>query len=267
MATFDNQADDVLRPLFAAYRADTMRAVRPAGALAARRGHRRWRSSRLIAAASAGAALVLLVVGGGYVTFHRSSPPLSVTSSPTPQGVPPVPPDGPSPSGPSADRPPSGPTTGGAVPGQHPGTPASPAGTPRCHSSGLAVSRGGSDGAMGQIYTDIVLRNTSGRACYLSGAPRIQAVDAAGRLLPTTVGSVGPAAHRVVLRPDASGYAVFRTAQPDLVNNATAPCTPAATALLVTPPAETISLRLAGPWAVCDAAIGAITATPQAPAG
>lgn len=271
MATFDNQFDDFLRPLFTDYRRDTMDRLRPAGALAARRGYQHWRTSRLAAVGVATAAAVLLAAGGGYLVLHRSGQPLPVTGSSTPPSAPSATPGGSPTAAPTTAEPPA--ATAAPSRSQQPGPGAPPPashdqqGTPQCHSSGLSVSRQGSDGAMGQVYTNIVLRNVSDRSCYLAGRPTLRAVDAAGQVLPATVGDTGSGGGRVVLRPGASGYALFKTSQPDLMEGAGAPCKPPAAALLVTPPGETESLRLAGPWSFCSPAIGGIEATPPVPIG
>jgi hypothetical protein len=265
VATFDNQADDFLRPLFADYRRDTMDRLRPAGALAARRGYQHWRTSRLAAAGVATAAVVLLAAGGGYLVFHRSGQPLPVTGAPTPRSTPPTTPGGSPTVAPTTAQPPA--ATGSPSHGQPPGPAAPPpashgqSGTPQCHSSGLSISKQAMDGAMGQIYTTIALTNTSGQPCHLAGRPTIRAVDAADKVLPATVGDNGPGGVRVELRAGQSGYFLFQTAQPDLVEGG-APCKPPAAALLVTPPGETGSLRLPGPWGVCDASVTAVQATP-----
>jgi hypothetical protein len=265
VATFDNQSDDFLRPLFTDYRRDTMDRLRPAGALAARRGYQRWRTSRLAAVGLATAAVVLLAAGGGYLVFHRSGQPLPVTGSPTPQSAPPTPPGGSPTATPTTAQPPA--ATGGPSHGQQSGPGAPPPtshgqpDTPRCHSSGLSVSRQAVDGAMGQIYTTIALTNTSSQPCQLAGRPTIRAVDAADKVLPATVRANGPDGVRVVLRAGQSGYFLFQTAQPEMVGGG-APCKPPAAALLVTPPGETASLRLLGPWGVCDALVSAVEATP-----
>jgi hypothetical protein len=241
-----------------------MNRLRPAGALAARRGYQRWRASRLIAAGVATGAAVLLAAGGGYAVFHRSGQPLPVTGSPTPQSVPPTSPSGSPTAGPATAQPPT--ATGGPSPGRQP-VPAAPSTshgqsvTPQCHSSALSISKQAGDGAMGQIYTTIALTNISAQPCHLSGRPTIRAVDAAGKVLPATVGDDGPVGPQVTLRPGQSGYFLFHTAQPDLVGGG-APCVPPAAALLVTPPGDTASLRLPGAWGVCAASVGPVQATP-----
>jgi len=98
---FDEEADKVLRRLFANLREETVVLVRPPGALAARRSAERRYRDRLLAFAGV-FALLLAGAGGGYaLTGERAAPAPGgqPSASPTPsprsgEGVPSLPPTG-----------------------------------------------------------------------------------------------------------------------------------------------------------------------------
>lgn len=76
---------------------------------------------------------------------------------------------------------------------------------PDCAPAALSVTTGASNGAAGTVYTTLVLRNRSSKACRLSGTPAAQPVLRTG----TTVTSAGPLAKPIAF-PSRGGSVVIR---------------------------------------------------------
>jgi len=134
---------------------------------------------------------------------------------------------------------------------------------PRCHTSGLRVSFGGSNGAAGHIEADVVFRNTSGHTCFVYGYPGFGLENARHRALRSLVvwGSTfarrDPKPHRVVL---AQGRAAFANlAWSDVPHSSGGDCVKAAF-LEVTPPDERAFHRLRFNGVACDRGLLAATA-------
>jgi hypothetical protein len=125
----------------------------------------------------------------------------------------------------------------------------------RCHTSGLHVSFGLSNGAAGRIEQDVIFRNTSGRTCSVYGYPGLGLESARHRVLRSRVvwGSTfarrDPKPHRVVLAPGRAAYS--NIAWSDVPHSAGGDCVKAAF-LEVTPPDERAFRRLRFPQVACD---------------
>ena len=122
-----------------------------------------------------------------------------------------------------------------------------------CALTDLAISLGApfAPGAPGVVQRPIVFKNTGSAACFTVGWPGVAVLGSGGAqfLQAERTGAKGP---QVTLQPGASASALltvvtFRAA-PD---STTAPC-PAAPNLLVTPPDDTHSARIAFGSAVCE---------------
>jgi hypothetical protein len=94
-------------------------------------------------------------------------------------------------------------------------TPAPPSAAAACGAGDLGGSFAevpGSAGA-GQISYALTLTNSSGSACFVSGLPQLQLLDAQGGALPTSVSAAQPGqgtAAKIVLQPGASAQAEAR---------------------------------------------------------
>ncbi|MEU4092896.1 DUF4232 domain-containing protein [Streptomyces sp. NPDC026673] len=220
---------------------------------AAARG--RGSSFRLVALPAGGLLLAAALSGCGHAgggaaasaphTLPGSAVPASgdpVTGGPAsgdPGGSPAAsagPPKGTPLSGSAAStRPPASgttPTTGsGSVPGG------------RCHTTDLKASIGANNPGAGQENFPIVLTNRSGHTCTVYGFPGVAFVDGAGRQV-----TVDPERatdlprQRVSLAPGASAWSAMSFSNPAITGVTTV--TPAA--VLVTPPDETLALKV--PW-------------------
>lgn len=128
-------------------------------------------------------------------------------------------------------------------------------GTPSCTASNLKVTNGGSQGAAGSVYTDIVFTNISGHTCDTSGYPGASLLTRSGR-------QVGAAATHpinqlpmlVTLAPGAKAHATLRVV--DAGNYPRSVCRPVPTAWLrINPPVigpnPTRSVRLRYPSTGC----------------
>ena len=105
------------------------------------------------------------------------------SSGTEPTAAPPSATPGPAPT--LSPEPASPPTTSIATPA----SPAQPAGTPeRCTTAELTGSLGPAEGAAGSVYRTLLLTNTGGRACELTGFPGVSYVTGDGGQ------QVGPAA-------------------------------------------------------------------------
>ena len=116
----------------------------------------------------------------------------------------------------------------------------------RCHTADLAVEVGQSDSGMGHTGLNLALVNRSSHFCGIYGYGGVQLLDAAGAGLPTQQVRGGPAPQLIMLRPGGRAYSsltwVFSPEAP--------PCSGSAF-LLVTPPEETLSIRVAFSHTVC----------------
>jgi hypothetical protein len=155
------------------------------------------------------------------------------------------------PNGPPAGNPPASRQSAGA------GTPAPGGGqagggtpqTDRCHTSGLALlSVGPSNGAAGNIYQELGLRNNSPNACWVYGFVGAAILDPGGKPLPTNVlrdtgGRWFPFAHVGTYTVAPGATAPFWMHWSDVPVGSLPACT-TGTGLLVTPPDETTQLRM-----------------------
>jgi len=132
-------------------------------------------------------------------------------------------------------------STGDAVGNRPPPTELS-----RCHTADLAVEVGQSDSGMGHTGLNLALVNRSTHVCRVFGHGGVQLLNAAGAALPTQQVRGGPAPQLIMLRPGDRAYSsltwVFSPEAP--------PCAGSAF-LLVTPPDETESIRVAFSHTVC----------------
>ncbi|MEU9238612.1 DUF4232 domain-containing protein [Streptomyces sp. NPDC048385] len=137
-------------------------------------------------------------------------------------------------------------TGGGSSTGSTKTGSATAAGT-RCHTSDLSASVGANNPGAGQENFPIVLTNKSGRTCTVRGYPGAAFVNASGTQLgPDPERESGSTAATVTLKPGQSAWAGLTFSNPEVSGAKTA--TPAA--LLVTPPDERDSLKVAWTGAV-----------------
>ncbi|MFF7534464.1 DUF4232 domain-containing protein [Streptomyces bobili] len=119
---------------------------------------------------------------------------------------------------------------------------ASPATTARCRTSDLRASIGPNDPGAGQENFEVILTNGSGRTCTVYGFPGIAFVDGAGEAVtPDPERATGQEQPTVTLKPGASAWSALTFTNPEVTGVTTV--TPAA--VLVTPPDETASIRVA----------------------
>ncbi|MGW3248545.1 DUF4232 domain-containing protein [Streptomyces sp. NPDC001070] len=113
----------------------------------------------------------------------------------------------------------------------------------RCHSSDLKASIGRNDPGAGQENFPIVLTNRSGHTCTLYGFPGVAFVNSAGQQVTVDPErATGQPKQRVSLAPGASAWSAMSFSNPAITGVTTV--TPAA--VLITPPDETVSLKV--PW-------------------
>jgi hypothetical protein len=134
-----------------------------------------------------------------------------------------------------------------------------------CQSSGLSFSIGQGNGAAGTIEEPVIMTNTSGSACTLSGYPGMQLYDAAGAI-PTNVvrGGVtfgtaaanGPVA-TVTLAPN--GTAQFTLHYSDVPVDNESSC-PTSTTAHITPPNDLASATV--PLAIAPCGMGTVHVSP-----
>jgi Protein of unknown function (DUF4232) len=135
------------------------------------------------------------------------------------------------------------------------------ASAPACTSSSLGGSFAGISGSAGagQISYLLTLTNTSSSACFLSGLPQLQLLDATGQALPTSVTAAQPGeatAAKIVVQPSSSATAEARFS-PDVPGpgegQAGKPCEPVAHQLQVTPTGGgTLVVPINPPTSVCE---------------
>lgn len=133
--------------------------------------------------------------------------------------------------------------------------PAAPAGqgAGECELGDLAIGLGTTfaSGAPGVVQRPILFKNTGSAACFVVGWPGVAALDGGGAQLfqAERIGTKGP---QVTLQPGASASALLTVIAFRAVPNSTTPPCPSVPDLLVTPPDETHSARIAFGSTVCE---------------
>lgn len=118
---------------------------------------------------------------------------------------------------------------------------------PECRTADLGVAlKAGSPGA-GQRYATVVLTNTSGRTCTVTGYGGLGLLGAPGQGVPTDLRrEPSPAPRAVPLAPGGSARSLLHWAVVPAGDEPGAACEPTATTVVVTPPDQTTAaLR---PW-------------------
>jgi hypothetical protein len=132
----------------------------------------------------------------------------------------------------------------------------------------LVLLQGRASHAAGNIYEAILLKNRSGRTCWLYGFPGLLMLDMGGQPMQThavwglSFAGVSATPTTVTLAPGVS--APFLIHYTDVTTGNETTC-PVASSLLVTPPDETHQLRLLGGLAPCGH--GTIDVSPVKPPG
>ena len=136
-----------------------------------------------------------------------------------------------------------------------------PAAASACTGSSLGGTFAGIPGSAGagQISYRLTVTNTSGSACFVSGMPQLQLLDAQGAALPTSVTAAQPGqatAAKIVLQPSASATSDARFS-PDVPGvgegQAGKPCEPIAHQLQVTANGGgTFVVPITPPTSVCE---------------
>jgi hypothetical protein len=117
------------------------------------------------------------------------------------------------------------------------------AGVPPCTSAKLSVAVGQSQGAAGSLIVPLVFTNTGTTTCSLQGYPGVSIVGANGAQLGAAAARTGQATPLVSLPAGQTTMAIFRQANPGILN-----CTPvSATGFRVYPPNQTAALFAADP--------------------
>jgi hypothetical protein len=258
------------------------RLLRPAGEFLAappgaferirRRAGRRRRNRAL----AGGAVVAVLVTGSVYVagalspgsgevvgppaTSHRITyAPTSSAPSPSPTPSPATPPvvtttPGNGTSGPAGSTPPARPTPTSSRPTDSPtAVPTSRSTDPACTTDQLTATLGDGDAAAGNLYRYLVLTNTGGTACHLTGFPGLSLLDADGKQIGDPADREQIGYQPVTLAPGASASDTIHTA------NQQGTCLPASTTLRIYPPGSRQALLVPGRIAVCE---GVFTVTP-----
>lgn len=135
---------------------------------------------------------------------------------------------------------------------------ASPSASGACEASDLTGTfseLAGSAGAGNIVYT-LKLTNASQNACYLSGLPDVQLLDANGKALPTSTTPAQPGtqtAVKAIVAPGASATSQARFS-PDVngVGESGNPCEPKASTMRVTVGGGTLDLKIDPPTSVCS---------------
>jgi len=137
-------------------------------------------------------------------------------------------------------------------------TPA-PSAAPACGASDLSGSFAGIPGSAGagQISYALTLTNSSGSACFVSGIPQLQLLDAQGGGLSTSESAAQPGqatAAKVVLQPGASATAEARFSPdvPGVGEQQTGQCEPTAHQLKVTIGGGSLTVPVSPPTPVCE---------------
>ena len=135
-----------------------------------------------------------------------------------------------------------------------------PSAAPACGGSDLSGSFSeipGSAGA-GQVSYKLTLTNSSSAACFVSGIPQLQLLDAQGGALPTSVSAEQPGqgtAAKITLQPGASAAAEARFS-PDVPGTGDSqqpgPCEPVAHQLEITIGGGSATVPVSPPTSVCE---------------
>ncbi|MBM9510418.1 DUF4232 domain-containing protein [Actinacidiphila acididurans] len=118
--------------------------------------------------------------------------------------------------------------------------------TPMCQTSQLSAHLGGSDAGAGNLYRYLVITNTSGTACHVTGFPGLSMLDAQGKQIGAPATRDHNSYASVVLRPGASASDTIHTI------NHQGTCLPTSTSLRVYPPDNRASLVIPGKVTNCD---------------
>jgi len=135
-----------------------------------------------------------------------------------------------------------------------------PAAAAACSGADLGGSFAGVPGSAGagQISYALTLTNTSGSACFVSGIPQLQLLDAQGGALSTAVSAEQPGqgtAAKIVIQPggSATAQARFSPDVPGVGEQQQGQCEPTAHQLQVTPGGGgTVTVPIEPPTPVCE---------------
>ena len=116
----------------------------------------------------------------------------------------------------------------------------------RCHTADLAVEVGQSDSGVGHTGLNLALVNRSTHYCGIYGYGGLQLLDASEAALATQQVRGGPAPKLIILRPGGRAHSSLTW----VFSPEARPCA-APASLLVTPPDETESIRVAFSHTVC----------------
>jgi hypothetical protein len=119
-------------------------------------------------------------------------------------------------------------------------------GTPMCATSQLTASLGGSEGAAGSLFRNLVLTNHSGTTCHLTGFPGVSLLDAGGKQIGQPAAREHEGYQPVVLKPGGSASDTIHTV------NHMGSCLPTSTSLRVYPPGNRASLVIPAKIDNCD---------------
>src|SRR5262249_51977686 len=124
-------------------------------------------------------------------------------------------------------------------------TAATGATVPRCHTSDLAASLSRFGAGLGNVATEVALRNRSDHDCFVYGYPGFGLQDSQHRVQPSRVRwgntyfQTDRRPHRVVLRPGGRAYSNLAWGDnPAPGEDLRGPCEPVSAWLEVTPPGE-----------------------------
>jgi hypothetical protein len=145
------------------------------------------------------------------------------------------------------------PAGGSAPAGGAPAVAAGQNGGGECTLADLAISLGTTlpAGAPGVVQRPLVFKNTGSAACFVVGWPGLAALGGGGAQIyqAQRVGTKGP---QVMLQPGASASALLNVIAYHAQAGSTPPPCPSVPQLLVTPPDETHSTRIAFGSTVCE---------------
>lgn len=132
-------------------------------------------------------------------------------------------------------------TTGGG------GSTSTTAGTPICATSQVEGELGASNAGAGQIYTPLILRNTSSSTCVVRGFPGVSLLDGSGNQIGQPATREGNEGTQVVLQAGGVASATLHT-----TNQGIGPsCDPPAARIKVFPPDQTADLTFAAAYTAC----------------
>ncbi len=108
----------------------------------------------------------------------------------------------------------------------------------QCTTGQLSVSVGQAQGAAGSVIIPLVFQNTGTTSCTMQGYPGVSLVDASGAQVGPAAAQTGQATPLVTLPAGQSTTAIFRQANPGVLN-----CTPVPVqGFRVYPPGQTASV-------------------------